>query len=466
MRIQIPESDSLVTVHSVILAAGQGTRMRSARPKVLQPLAGRPLLAHVIDAQARPASERVHVVYGHGGATVQAAFAGQADLNWIEQAEQLGTGHAVAQALPGIPDEAIVLVLYGDVPLVQPATLQALCEAASQDALAILSVNLTDPTGYGRILREDGQVRGIVEHKDASDAQRAIREVNTGLMAAPAHRLKAWVSQLGCDNAQGEYYLTDCVGLAVGEGVSVRAIISDDPLEVAGINDRSQLAAMERALQMRQAQAAMREGLQLMDPARFDLRGTLRFGRDCLIDVNCVLEGAIELADDVVIGPNCVLRNVRIGRGSRIEASSVLEASEIGADCRVGPFARLRPGTRLADAARVGNFVETKKSRIGPGSKVNHLSYIGDSEIGADVNVGAGTITCNYDGVNKHLTRIEDGAFIGSNTALVAPVTVGAGATIGAGSVISKDAPAQALTVARARQRSIDGWQRPQKKES
>ena len=454
-----------MAVHSVILAAGQGTRMRSSRPKVLQTLAGRSLLAHVLHGQAEPLSDQVHIVYGHGGDAVRAAFRAQSALNWVEQKEQLGTGHAVAQALPQIADDAVVLVLYGDVPMVGQDDLQALCSVAAEGALAILSVELANPAGYGRILRRDGQVVGIVEHKDASEQQRQICEINTGLLAAPAGALKRWVAALDNNNAQGEFYLTDCVAMAAAENMPVQAQVAASEASVAGVNDRSQLAALERAYQRQQAERLLAQGLQLMDPQRFDVRGQLKVGQDCLIDVNCVFEGEVELADEVHIGPNCLLRNVRIGPGSRIEANSVLEDASIGANCSIGPFARVRPGTEMADGARIGNFVETKKARIGQGSKINHLSYVGDAILGRNVNVGAGTITCNYDGVNKHETRIGDGAFIGSDTALVAPVSVGDYATIGAGSVISSDAPANKLTVARGRQVTIDGWQRPVKKD-
>ncbi len=454
-----------MAVHSVILAAGQGTRMRSAEPKVLQQLAGRSLLSHVLSGQAQPLSDVIHVVFGHGGDAVRAAFADTIDLSWVEQREQLGTGHAVAQALPLIPDDAVVLVLYGDVPMVGENSLQALCEMAARDALAVLTVEVENPTGYGRILRDNGRVVGIVEHKDANDAQRQIREINTGLLAAPAAAMKRWIGALDNNNAQGEFYLTDCVAQAAREGMDVHAVLAESEVDVAGVNDRRQLAALERAYQARQAERLMGEGLQLMDPARFDLRGSLRAGRDCVIDVNCVIEGDVELADGVHIGPNCVLRNVTVGSATRIEANSVVEDAHIGASCSIGPFARVRPGTHMADRSRIGNFVETKKAQIGEGSKVNHLSYVGDAILGDNVNVGAGTITCNYDGVNKHITRIGDGAFIGSDTALVAPVSVGANATIGAGSVISKDAPADKLTVARGRQITVDGWQRPQKKD-
>lgn len=454
-----------MAVHSVILAAGQGTRMRSSRPKVLQTLAGRSLLAHVLHGQAEPLSDAIHIVYGHGGDAVRAAFNSQSSLHWVEQREQLGTGHAVAQALPQIPDDAVVLVLYGDVPMVGQNDLQALCAKAAQGALAILSVDVADPAGYGRILRSDGNVVGIVEHKDANEQQRTIGEINTGLLAAPAVALKRWVAALDNNNAQGEFYLTDCVAMAAAEGLPVQAVLAASEASVAGVNDRTQLAALERAYQQQQAERLLAQGLQLMDPQRFDLRGQLQIGRDCVIDINCVIEGEVKLADEVHIGPNCVLRNVSIGAATRIEANSVLEEATIGGACSIGPFARVRPGTQMADGARIGNFVETKKTQIGPGSKINHLSYVGDAILGRNVNIGAGTITCNYDGVNKHVTRIGDGAFIGSDTALVAPVSVGDNATIGAGSVISKDAPANKLTVARGRQVTVDGWQRPVKKD-
>ncbi len=453
-------------VHSVILAAGQGTRMKSSRPKVLQTLAGQSLLSHVINRQARAVSSDIHVVYGHAGEQVKAAFAQDVDLHWVEQTEQLGTGHAVAQALPDIADDATVLVLYGDVPLVPAATLSALCQRASEGALAILTVNLPDPSGYGRILREQREIRGIVEHKDATAAQLEITEVNTGLLAAPIGPLRRWIAALSSDNAQGEYYLTDCVAAAVADGLAVESVSAAAEADVAGVNNRQQLAALERAFQLQQAEQMMAQGLQLMDPQRFDLRGQLSFGQDCLIDVNAVLEGQVVLGDRVQIGPNCQLKNCQIGADTQIHANSVLEEAQVAEHCTVGPFARLRPGTQLASRAKVGNFVETKKVEVGEGSKINHLSYVGDAKLGRDVNVGAGTITCNYDGVNKHLTEIGDGAFIGSDAALVAPVKIGAGATIGAGSVISRDAPADKLTVARGRQMTIDRWQRPSKKDS
>ncbi len=450
-------------LHCVILAAGQGTRMKSRRPKVLQLLAGRPLLQHVLTTAQALQPAGLHVVYGHGGATLPEAFAAQADIQWVEQPQQLGTGHAVAQALPGIPDGATVLVLYGDVPLTPPDTLRALV-AAARSQLTLLTVELDRPDGYGRILRDDtGQLRAIIEHKDASAAQRKIREVNTGLMAGSATALRGYVDGLSRDNAQGEYYLTDCVALAVAAGQAVQSVAAACEADVLGVNDRAQLAAVERIYQRRQAAVLMTQGLQLLDPERFDVRGELRVGADCQIDVNCVFEGRVELADDVRIGPNCQLRDVRVGAGTRIAANSVLEQCDIGAACAIGPFARIRPGSLLADAARAGNFVEIKNARIGPGSKINHLSYIGDATLGAGVNIGAGTITCNYDGANKHRTEIGDDAFIGSNSSLIAPVVIGSGATVGAGSTISKPAPAGELTVARGKQVTLRGWQRPRK---
>ena len=449
-------------LHIVILAAGQGTRMKSRRPKVLQDLAGRPLLAHVLDTAAALDPARIHVVYGHGGDQVRAAFA-ERPVSWVEQAEQKGTGHAVDVAMPQIPDGATVLVLYGDVPLIGASTLRELLQAAAQ-GLAILTVELDDPSGYGRILRDpEGAVRGIVEQKDASAEQLAIREANTGILAAPAAQLRGWLEGLDNDNAQGEYYLTDCVAASVAQGRAVAAAQAADEDEILGVNDRLQLAGLERIYQRRQASALLREGLGLADPARLDIRGRLRHGRDCHIDVNVVIEGEVVLGDGVRVGPNCVLRDVVIGDDSRIEAFSHLDGATLAGDCQVGPYARLRPGTELAARAKVGNFVETKKAQVGEGSKINHLSYVGDAVLGADVNVGAGTITCNYDGANKHLTQIDDGAFIGSNSALVAPVHIGAQATIAAGSTVTRDAPAEALTVARSRQKSITGWRRPTK---
>jgi bifunctional UDP-N-acetylglucosamine pyrophosphorylase/glucosamine-1-phosphate N-acetyltransferase len=446
----------------VILAAGQGTRMKSARPKVLQPLAGRPMLEHVLLTAARLDAASIHVVYGFGGDQVVDAFTTH-DVNWVHQAQQLGTGHAVLQAMPGIADQDLVLVLCGDVPLVRAETLRPLVEAARQGA-AVLTVIVDEPHGYGRIVRDaDGRVARIVEQRDASPEECDIREVNTGLIAARAGDLKRWLSALEPDNAQGEYYLTDIVAMAVAEGVRVSAVQAGSGDEVRGINDRIQLAAAERLLCLRRAHELMRDGVTVVDPARLDVRGTVRCGRDVVIDVNVILEGEVVLDDGVRIGPNVHLTDVHLGAGTEVLDNTVIESSRTGSRCVLGPFARIRPGTELAEMVKVGNFVEIKKSRIDCGSKVNHLTYVGDSKIGESVNVGAGTITCNYDGANKHRTTIGDGAFIGSGVMLVAPVEIGAGATIGAGSVISRDAPANELTVARARQRRVTGWQRPKK---
>jgi bifunctional UDP-N-acetylglucosamine pyrophosphorylase/glucosamine-1-phosphate N-acetyltransferase len=446
----------------VILAAGQGTRMKSATPKVLHRLAGRPLLAHVLDTAAALGPVRVVVVYGHGGEQVPAQFAQRHDVVWVEQTPQLGTGHALQQAEPHLDGCDRALVLYGDVPLVEPDTLRALL--AHPEGVVLLTVRLPVPTGYGRILRDaSGSVRRIVEQKDANEAERAIDEVNTGIMVLDGARLAGWLGRLENANAQGEYYLTDVVGLAVGDGLSVEAVIASDPLEVAGINDRAQLAQLERAFQRRAAERLMRAGVTLADPARFDLRGTLRHGRDVSIDVNVIIEGEVRLGDGVSVGANTVLRDVEAASGVQILENCVIESAFLGPDSRVGPFSRIRPGTRLEGRAHIGNFVEIKKAEVGLGSKVNHLTYVGDATIGRDVNVGAGTITCNYDGANKHRTVIGDRAFIGSNAALVAPVTIGEGATIGAGSTITRDAPAEALTIARARQATLPGWKRPVK---
>ncbi len=443
----------------VILAAGQGKRMRSRRPKVLQSLAGRPLLAHVLDTARALAPDAIHVVIGHGAEMVLGECAAD-DIQWVMQHEQLGTGHAVLQALPAIPDGHTVLILYGDVPLVSHESLRALIEAAP----ALLTVQLPDPKGYGRVLRgADGQVLGIVEEKDASFAQRAITEINTGILAAPVELLRRYLPQVGKANAQGEYYLPDVIGLAVAEGLSVQGL--PGRLEEAlGVNDRSQLAELERLLQRRQAQALLDQGVTLLDPARIDIRGQLSCGLDVVIDVNVVFEGRVSLGDGVHIGANCHLRDCELDSEVTVLPFSHLEGAQVGAGARIGPYARLRPGAVLAADVHVGNFVEIKQAQVGQGSKINHLSYIGDATLGRGVNVGAGTITCNYDGANKHRTRIEDDAFIGSGTMLVAPVTVGENATIGAGSAIREDAPAGKLTLTGVRQKTIEGWQRPVKK--
>jgi len=446
----------------VILAAGQGTRMKSTMPKVLHRLSGKPLLGHVIDCARALSPEEIVVVYGHGGEQVPQAFADQPDLRWAEQAEQLGTGHAVQQALPQLADSDRILVLYGDVPLTRPDTLRDLI-AATGDGFGLLTVNLGDPGGYGRIVRDaTGRVQRIVEQKDANAEELAIREINTGIMLMPHDRLRDWLGGLSNSNAQGEYYLTDVLAMAVAEGFDIQVGQPESPLEAEGVNNRRQLAILERAHQARLADRLMLGGVTLRDPARIDIRGELEHGEDVEIDFNVLVEGRVVLGNRVRIGPNCVLRNMRIGDDVEILENCVLEDAVIGPDSRVGPYARLRPGAELVGGAHVGNFVEIKKSRVGLGSKVNHLSYIGDTEIGEGVNIGAGTITCNYDGANKHRTVISDRAFIGSNTALVAPVTIGPDATIGAGSVIGKDAPEDKLTLTRARQVSMN-WRRPTK---
>lgn len=450
-------------LHVIILAAGEGKRMKSALPKVLQPIAGRPMLAHVIDTARQLRPEAIHVVHGHGGERVREAFAGQDDLRWAEQAQRLGTGHAVEQAMPQVPDAANVLVLYGDVPLIRAETLQRLLDA--QARLAVLVAEPADPTGYGRIVRDaEGKVAAIVEQKDADDAQRRIRVVNTGIIAAESTALRRWLSQLSPNNAQGEYYLTDIFASAAAEFSPADMVGVADPQEAEGANDPWQLAQLERAFQLRAAKALCLQGAHMADPARVDQRGTVKVGLDVRIDVDVVFEGEVELGDGVVIGPFTRLRDVKLAAGTVVRAHCDLEGVVAEGAVQIGPYARLRPGTVLADGVHVGNFVETKKARLGVGSKANHLTYLGDAEIGAGVNVGAGTITCNYDGVNKWVTKIGDGVFVGSNSALVAPIEIGDNATIGAGSVLTRHAPAGQLTVARAKQVSIDGWQRPKKK--
>ena len=447
----------------VILAAGKGTRMRSALPKVLHPLGGRPLLAHVLDAAAALGAAQVCVVYGHGGAQVPEAFP-DAPAVWVEQRERLGTGHAVVQAMPAMAGMDRVLILYGDVPLIEPETLNRLVDDSAQTKLGLLSMQLDDPSGYGRIVRDkSNRVLRIVEQKDASAAERAITEVNTGIIVAEQLSLSNWLGRIGNNNVQREYYLTDVIGLAVGDGVEVATAEPETLEEVAGINDRAQLAALERYYQRGLAEQLMLDGTTVMDPTRLDVRGSLICDQDVVLDVNLVCEGRVRIGANARVGPNCILKDCTLGAGVEVMANSIIEGATVGAGARIGPFARLRPEAEIGADCHIGNFVEVKKSRIDAGSKVNHLSYIGDCEIGVGVNVGAGTITCNYDGANKHLTRIGEGAFIGSNTALVAPVTIGAGATIGAGSVISRDAPADQLSLTRAPQTTIDGWQRPKK---
>ncbi|MBD8898675.1 bifunctional UDP-N-acetylglucosamine diphosphorylase/glucosamine-1-phosphate N-acetyltransferase GlmU [Rhodanobacter sp. DHG33] len=451
-------------LHVIVLAAGAGTRMKSTRPKVLMPLAGRPLLGHVLaTARAlRPAA--VHVVYGHGGDQVQAAFAGQADLHWVLQAERLGTGHAVEQALPDVPDGAQVLVLYGDVPLTRAETLQKLVQV--EGGFGLLAIRVADPRGYGRVLRDgNGHVRSVVEEKDASDEQRAIDLVNTGILVAPAAALRQWIGQLDRNNAQGEYYLTDIFAMAAGEVRPALSVECSDPVEASGANDALQLAGLETEYRQRAARALMLAGVRLADPTRVDVRGEVSHGRDVELDIDVILEGEVSLGDEVRVGPFSRLKDVKLAAGTVVLAHCDLEGVVTHGPCTIGPFARLRPGTELDAGVHVGNFVETKKTRIGENSKANHLTYLGDTVIGRGVNVGAGTITCNYDGVNKFVTYIEDGVFVGSNSSLVAPVTIGAQATIGAGSVITRDAPAGELTVARGRQLTLVGWTRPTKKE-
>ncbi|GAB2623426.1 bifunctional UDP-N-acetylglucosamine diphosphorylase/glucosamine-1-phosphate N-acetyltransferase GlmU [Novilysobacter erysipheiresistens] len=450
-------------LHVVILAAGEGKRMKSAVPKVLQKIAGEPMLSHVVATARSLQPAGIHVVYGHGGEQVRDAFAEQSDLHWSEQVERLGTGHAVQQAMPAVPADARVLVLYGDVPLITAETLRRLLDARGR--VAVLVADLADPSGYGRVVRDaEGNVARIVEQKDASDEQREIRTVNTGILVADGEPLRRWLAHLDNDNAQREYYLTDVFAAAAAEFSAAEMVHVHDPLEVEGANDPWQLAQLERAFQRRAAKALCVDGARLVDPARIDVRGTVTVGRDVEIDVDVILEGTVELADDVRIGPFCRLRNVRLGPGTEVRAHCDLDGVVVEGAAMIGPFARLRPGTVLADGAHIGNFVETKNARMGVSSKANHLSYLGDAVVGSGVNIGAGTITCNYDGVNKSRTTIEDGAFIGSNSSLVAPVTIGEGATIAAGSVVTREAPAGKLTVARSRQSVIEGWQRPKKK--
>ena len=453
----------LASLDVVILAAGKGTRMRSSLPKVLHRLAGISLLEHVIRTAQALEPRAIHVVYGHGGEQVPEQLK-HLPVEWVKQEPQLGTGHAVQQAMPKVGGRS-VLVLYGDVPLTRIDTLRALIQAAGQDGFALLTAKLANPAGYGRIVRDvAGRIVRIVEHKDASETERHIAEINTGILVAPAARLKTWLAALRNHNVQSEYYLTDVVGMAAADGITIASAAPQAEWEILGVNSKQQLAELERIHQRNRANELMEQGVTLLDPARFDLRGTLRAGQDVTIDVNVIVEGEVTLGDGVHIGANNVLRNCRIGAGTIVQPNCVIEDSDIGPDCRIGPFARVRPETRVAAHAHIGNFVEIKKSMIGEGSKVNHLSYVGDPDVGKHANIGAGTITCNYDGANKHRTVIGDNAFIGSNTALVAPVTVGAKATIGAGSVITKDAPPGELTLTRAKQSTVPGWQRPVKK--
>ena len=449
-------------LHVIILAAGEGKRMKSAVPKVLQKIAGRPMLAHVIDAARALQPAGIHVVHGHGGEQVRAAFAGQLDLLWAEQARQLGTGHAVQQAMPAVPDGVQVLVLYGDVPLIATESLRRLLATGAR--LAVLVAELDDPTGYGRIVRDaEGRVAAIVEHKDADDDVRRIRAVNTGIIAAESTALKGWLAALSNDNAQGEYYLTDVFAQAAGEYSAAEMVLLADPVEAEGANDAWQLAQLERAFQRRAVRALCDAGARFADVDRIDIRGRVAVGRDVEIDVDVVFEGEVVLGDGVRIGPFTRLKDVSLAAGTEVRAHCDLDGARSEGAVQIGPFARLRPGTVLADGAHIGNFVETKNATVGVASKANHLTYLGDAVVGAGVNIGAGTITCNYDGVNKFVTTIGDGAFIGSNSSLVAPVSIGKEATIGAGSTITMDAPDGKLTVSRGRQMTIEGWRRPVK---
>ena len=463
----------MTEVDVVVMAAGKGTRMKSRLPKVLHRLGGRALIQYVLDRAAGLKARQVVVITGHGADTVEAALtasAGEQGLAapvFVRQEPQLGTGHAVLQAVPVLPDDGVTLVLNGDVPLIEGATLQALLDTCGGERLALLTVQMADPTGYGRIVRQGDAVSAIVEHKDASAAEREIREVYTGLMAAPTRLLKGWLARLTDDNAQGEYYLTDIVRLAVQDGQAVAAIATDDAVQVDGVNSPVQLAALERAFQWRQATALMEQGVRLADPARFDLRGQLACGQDVEIDVSCVFEGAVTLGDGVRIGPHCFIANARIDAGAVIQAFTHIEGEQagvhVGAGALVGPYARLRPGAELGPEVHIGNFVEVKNSRLARGAKANHLAYLGDATVGERVNYGAGSITANYDGANKHRTVIEDDVHIGSNSVLVAPLTIGRGGTVGGGSTITKDTPPGGLTVARGKQVRIANWQRPKK---
>jgi bifunctional UDP-N-acetylglucosamine pyrophosphorylase/glucosamine-1-phosphate N-acetyltransferase len=447
----------------VILAAGKGTRMKSSVPKVLHPIGGKPMVQHIIDTVNTLGADNIHLVYGHGREQLQTQLSHNA-LSWCLQDKQLGTGHAVQQAVPHIKDNEDVLVLVGDAPLIKESTLQQLIEVKQKADLALLTVELNDPTGMGRIIRQGEQVTAIVEHKDATEQQRSIKETNTGMMIMGGKDLKRWLSALDDNNAQGEFYLTDVIEMAAKEGKSIHASQPSSAIEVEGINNRAQLASIERAYQLEQAQSLMMQGVSLLDPARFDLRGEIAVGQDISIDVNVIVQGKVTIGSNVNIGANCSLTDCTIADGATIHANSIVEQAIVGENCSVGPFARLRPGSVLQENARVGNFVEMKKTTLGKGSKANHLTYLGDTDVGEGANIGAGTITCNYDGMNKFKTTIGDGAFIGSNSALVAPVNIGENATVGAGSIITKEVLDSELAIARAKQRNVNNWQRPSKK--
>jgi bifunctional UDP-N-acetylglucosamine pyrophosphorylase/glucosamine-1-phosphate N-acetyltransferase len=448
----------------IVLAAGSGQRMKSNLPKVLQPLAGYPLLAHVVDAAKALTPELIHVVYGQAGELLRKSVR-EPNLRWVRQAEQLGTGHAVLQAMPGVPDGALVLVLYGDVPLIRAETLRALLKLAGPKSMGLLTAKLDDATGYGRVVRgAGGQVLRIVEQRDATARELQIGEINTGVIAVDGRRLRAWLARLKNHNAAHEYYLTDVIAMAVKDKIKVIPLAAPTVTEVLGVNDKLQLAAVEAEYRRQRARELMLAGVTVIDPARLDVRGAVSCGRDVVLDVNVVLDGPVQLGDGVYIGANCTLSQVQVGAGTYIKPNCVIERAEIGARCQIGPFSRIRPETTLQSDVHIGNFVEVKKSQVGAGSKANHLSYLGDATVGAGVNIGAGTVTCNYDGVNKWRTEIGDAAFIGSGTMLVAPIRIGAGATIGAGSTITTDAPANALTLERSTQRSVDSWRRPERK--
>ena len=446
----------------IILAAGKGTRMRSNLPKVLQPLAGRPLLGHVIDTAKKLQADHIITIYGHGGALVQNAFAHE-QVQWVEQAEQLGTGHAVKVTLPVLPHEGVSLILSGDVPCITEQTLQKLLDVSRETQIGLVTLTLADATGYGRIVRENGKIQAIVEHKDASEAQREIQEINTGIYCVSNAKLHEWLPKLSNNNAQGEYYLTDIVAMAIADGLEVASVEPALAFEVEGVNDRVQLAALEREFQNFQAKQLMQQGVHLIDPTRFDLRGNLTAGKDVRIDINVIIEGDCELGDGVEIGAGCILKNTKIAAGTKVQPYSVFDQAVVGEAAQIGPFSRLRPGAVLANEVHIGNFVEVKNSQIGLGSKANHFTYLGDAEVGAGSNIGAGTITCNYDGANKFKTIIGDQVFIGSNSSLVAPVTIANGATVGAGSTITRDVAEQCLAVERSKQFTKENYQRPQK---
>lgn len=446
----------------IILAAGKGTRMRSSLPKVLQPLAGRPLLGHVIETAKKLNADNIITIYGHGGDLVQTAFA-QQDIKWVEQAEQLGTGHAVQMTLPVLPHDGVSLILSGDVPCINPVTLQKLLDATAETGIGLVTLTLLDANGYGRIVRENGEIQAIVEHKDASEEQRQIKEINTGIYAVSNAKLHEWLPNLSNDNAQGEYYLTDIVAMALADGMQVASVEPEQAFEVEGVNDRVQLAALERQFQAYQAKQLMQQGVYLIDPSRFDLRGNLTVGQDVRIDINVIIEGDCELGDNVEIGAGCIIKNTKIAAGTKVQPYSIFDSAIVGEDTQIGPFARLRPGAKLAAEVHIGNFVEVKNTTIGQGSKANHFTYLGDAEIGAGSNIGAGTITCNYDGANKFKTIIGDQAFIGSNSSLVAPVRIGNGATVGAGSTITRDVEDNSLAVERSKQFAKENYPRPQK---